>query len=312
VCLVNGCATVGRMGRSAIAVGLAMVAASACHPASSKPVAPVTTDGLVQVGSLSMYVHCVGEGGPLVVLEAGLGNDASVWDRVEPRIGRFTHVCAYDRAGLGRSSLAPRPHSNRQMAQELYSLLHEVGFAPPYVLVGHSMGGTNVRLFAGEHPNEVVGMVLVDAASGEDWLQSFALHSESSRAEFKQGLLKLPEGLDFDTFKAGFADADASGGSLGDTPLLVLTRGREPNPPPPGVSAEVAAKVGRVHRERQPDLLRLSSNSLQIVAANGGHLIQVDVPDLVVAAVAEVVDASRNHRRLHGTTLSAIASRPAP
>ena len=66
--------------------------------------------------------------------------------------------------------------------------------------------------------------------------------------------------------------------------------------------------VGHLHRERQPDLLRLSSNSVQIVATNSGHLIQLDAPDLVVAALAEVVDATRNHRRLDGTTLSAIAS----
>jgi len=294
-------------------LGLVSVAlASACHTASFKPVGPVTTDGMVEVGTLSMYVHCIGEGRPLVVLDAGLGSDSSSWERVEPHFGRFTHVCAYDRAGLGHSGRAPRPHSNRQMVQELYSLLHELGFAGPYVLVGHSMGGTNVRLFAGEHPTEVVGMVLVDAPSSADWLQSFALHSESSQAEFKQGLRKLPEGLDFDTFRAGFTDVDAYGSSLGDAPLLVLTRGREPNPPPPGVSADVAAMVGRVHRERQPDLLRLSSNSMQIVAARSGHFIQLDAPDLVVAAVAEVVDAVRNHRRLDGTTLSAIASRPPP
>ncbi|MGA7121732.1 MAG: hypothetical protein WBY94_16615 [Polyangiaceae bacterium] len=154
-------------------------------------------------------------------------------------------------------------------------------------------------------------MVPVEAPSSDDWLQSFALHSESSQGEFKQGLLKLPEGLDFDTFSAGFGDFDASGGSLGDAPVLVLTRGREPIPPPPGVSAEVAGRVGRIHRERQSDLLRLSSNSVQIVAENSGHFIQLDAPDLVVAVVAEVVDAVRNHRRLNETTLSAICEQTA-
>ncbi|MCL2447643.1 MAG: alpha/beta hydrolase [Polyangiaceae bacterium] len=183
----------------------------------------MSTDGMVDVGALSMYVHCVGQGAPLVVLEAGLGNDGSIWDRVEPGIGRFAHVCAYDRAGLGHSSRAPRPHSNRQMSTELYALLREVGFGGPYVLVGHSMGGTNVRLFAADHPSEVAGMVLVDAPSSDGWSRSFALHSEASQAEFKEGLARLPEGLDFDTFKAGFADMEATPGQARGAGVEMIT-----------------------------------------------------------------------------------------
>jgi pimeloyl-ACP methyl ester carboxylesterase len=103
-----------------------------CRGGAAPPaVGPVTTEGTAAVGGLSLYVHCAGQGAPLVVLEAGLGSDGRVWDQVEPAIGRFTHVCDYDRAGLGRSGPAPRPHTNQQMARELRTLLEQVGLAGP-------------------------------------------------------------------------------------------------------------------------------------------------------------------------------------
>jgi pimeloyl-ACP methyl ester carboxylesterase len=196
------------------------------------------------------------------------------------------------------------------MARELHALLVALGLSGPYVVVGHSMGGTNARLFAAEHPSEVAGMVLVDAPTGDDWTRSFALHSAASQAEFKAGVRELHEGLDFETFIAGFADMEASSRSLGDVPLVILTRGREGDPLP-GLSAQAAAEVARVHRESQTALLRLSPNAVQVVAVHSGHFIQRDAPDLVVAAVRAVVDAARRHARVDGTGLTEIAGRPA-
>ena len=300
--------------RGAAIVALALATLAGCHPATPPAVGPVTTEGLVQAGAASLHVHCVGQGGPLVVLESGLGDDATVWDHVQPAVARFVHVCAYDRAGLGRSGPASRPHPNRQMADELFALLGALGFAGPYVLVGHSMGGTVIRLFAAEHPDDVGGMVLVDTPTKDDWLRGFALHSAAAQGQFKAGVSALPEGVDFDTLAAGAADMEASSRSIGDAPLVVLTRGREPSPPPPGVSPETEAAVAVVHRETQPELLRLSSNSVQVVAAHSGHYLQLEVPELVVAAVREAVEAARDRRRVDGTGLSAIAgaTRPAP
>src|SRR6516164_1324840 len=89
----------------------------ACHPQIAK------TESNVAVGSLSLHVVCAGKGRPAVVFESGLGTDSTVWDQVQPDVSRFTLACAYDRAGLGSSSPAPRPHSNLQMAEELHRLL---------------------------------------------------------------------------------------------------------------------------------------------------------------------------------------------
>lgn len=125
-------------------------------------------DDWVEVLGLRLHLRCEGAGAPLVVFEAGLGLDGSAWSRVQPSIARLTRTCTYDRAGRGLSGPAPYPHGQRQMATELHALLEKSAQPSPYVLVGHSMGAAIVRWFLDAHPNEVVGMVLVDPAT-EDW-----------------------------------------------------------------------------------------------------------------------------------------------
>ena len=118
---------------------------------------------LVDVGGYRLHLHCVGEGSPTVVLDAGLGAFSLDWGAVQPQIAATTRVCAYDRAGLGWSEPGPRPRSPQQFADELHTLLTNAGVEGPYVLVAHSISGKTARLFASQHPNEVAGMVLIDA-----------------------------------------------------------------------------------------------------------------------------------------------------
>src|SRR4051812_37119691 len=120
---------------------------------------------LVDVGGYRLHIQCVGAGSPTVVLDAGLGGSSLDWSLVQAELGRTTRVCAYDRAGMGWSDPGPQPRTPRQIADELHTLLTNAGNAGPYVLVGHSLGGKNVRMFALQHPDQVAGMVLVDARS---------------------------------------------------------------------------------------------------------------------------------------------------
>src|SRR5215207_2765747 len=120
---------------------------------------------LVDVGGYRLHIQCVGTGSRTVVLDAGLGGSSLDWNLVQPALGRTTRVCAYDRAGMGWSDPGPQPRTPRQIADELHTLLTNAGIAGPYVLVGHSLGGKNVRLFALAYPEQVAGMVLVDARS---------------------------------------------------------------------------------------------------------------------------------------------------
>ena len=111
-----------------------------------------------------------GSGAPVVVIDAALGMHSLHWAGVQKEAARTTTVCTYDRAGYGWSDGASWPRTSRRIADELHLLLDRAGLPPPYVLVGHSLGGLNVRVFAHDHRDLVAGMVLVDA-SHEDMLQ---------------------------------------------------------------------------------------------------------------------------------------------
>ena len=118
---------------------------------------------LVDVGGYSLQIVCQGEGGPTVVVDAGNGDFSLGWGLVQPEVAQFTRVCTYDRAGYGWSDPGPEPRNAQQIATELHTLLAEAGVEAPYVLVGHSLGGYTVRMYAHLYPEDVAGMVLVDA-----------------------------------------------------------------------------------------------------------------------------------------------------
>ncbi len=120
------------------------------------------------IGS-KLKLHCIGNGSPTVILEAGLGDNIMGWNRVQPRVARLTRVCSYDRAGYGGSEPGVMPRTSRQIAAELHALLKNAGERPPFVLVGHSFGGYTVRLYNSVFPDQVAGIVLVDSTQEDQY-----------------------------------------------------------------------------------------------------------------------------------------------
>jgi len=279
---------------------LLLLVVSACNrpgPVVAEAAAPA-----VDVGKSSLHHECVGEGSPVVVFDAGLGDDGSVWSRVQPEVGRFTKACTYDRAGRGRST-GPRARSNRAMARQLHGML--VASVPgPYVLVAHSMGGVNVRLLESEHPREVAAMVLVDAVSDEQPERYWSLVPPDAMLEFRRGMPRMGE-LDFEALVSGIHDMRVSSRSLGDKPLVVLTRGTEP--PAPWASPALSARMLGTWHEMQAELVDLSTNGVFVVARTSGHYIQRDAPQLVVAAVRAAVQAARTRTRIDARELTRLA-----
>jgi len=123
---------------------------------------------LIDIGGRKLHLLCAGPArGPTVVIEAGSGNDSMLWEDMVRRVSAFSHVCTYDRAGLGWSDPAPGPRSFDDRAAELNVLLGAANVPRPFVLVGHSYGGYIVRRFAAMYPADVAGMMLVDASEEE-------------------------------------------------------------------------------------------------------------------------------------------------
>lgn len=114
--------------------------------------------------NLALNLDCRGQGGPTVILDSGLGVPAIGWNPVETEVAKFTRVCSYDRAGYGWSSPSELPRTSLRIVKELHALLDAAQEKGPYILVGHSFGGYNVRVYNGQYPGDVVGMVLVDAS----------------------------------------------------------------------------------------------------------------------------------------------------
>jgi len=110
-----------------------------------------------------LNLNCTGKGSPTVVLDSGLGGSSLDWLRIQPEIAKFTRVCSYDRAGYGWSDPSLEPRTSLQIAKELKALLTSAAERGPYVLVGHSFGGYNIRMFSKLYPSHAAGIVLVDA-----------------------------------------------------------------------------------------------------------------------------------------------------
>jgi len=118
---------------------------------------------LVNIGSHQLHIYRSGEGNPTVVFESGGASWSLDWNLVQTEVAKFTSVCSYDRAGFGWSDPGPKPRTSQQIVTELHALLTKADIKKPYILVGHSFGGHTVRLFVKNHPDEVVGIILIDA-----------------------------------------------------------------------------------------------------------------------------------------------------
>jgi pimeloyl-ACP methyl ester carboxylesterase len=321
-----------------VALGLALIVllgaptlarTQSATPSASSPVAAVGDySGLVDIGGgRRLYLECAGQGSPTVVLEAGFRTRADLWsdDLIQPEAPRmmvfpgvaaFSRVCAYDRPGTttviegellpSRSDPVAMPRTAAESVDDLHALLEAADVPGPYVLVGHSYGGMLMRLYASTYPDEVVGMVLVDAFS-EGLKAQMTAEQWTAYAEIFQ---PVPEAL------AGypdleFTDLDLSVAQVRDAtdasplppcpqspgvpfPLVVLSRGQPMAVPadlPGGLTGEGLERAWTVEQDW---LAALVPGARHVIAKESEHYIQLQQPELVIDAVRQVVEAVRD------------------
>lgn len=200
---------------SLLAVLLAFAATTAC----STRLAPT----VVQVSGHAVELVETGHGDATVVFESGWGNGWSPWDEVASEVAGHARVFAYSRPGYGRSDPTTEPRDGTHVVESLRTLLAARGYAPPYVLVGHSFGGTYVELFARAHPDEVAALVLVDPRPAG--MSAACVHAAIAGCIVPEGVLSSRPAVEIAEYEAfaniGAEPAMARG--LGAYPVRVLT-----------------------------------------------------------------------------------------
>lgn len=266
------------------------------NPVAQAALAPIGES--IDIGGRTLFLSCLGEQAPTVLLEAGLGADHTSWDKVQTAVSSFARVCSYDRAGLGYSAATTTPRTSADIVADLHQLLQNAGEEGPYILVGHSFGGLHVRLFAHDYPDEVLGVVLVDAVHEEWWKRAAALlppaaEDTTALQSFRQFITtdyadpaQTAEGIDI----PATAKQLQAAGTLGDKPLLVLVAGR-PMLDTTALPADLTTKLNMLLQETLPaELTALSTQSLRITVDESGHNIPQEQPNVIVAAIRTLID----------------------
>ena len=237
--------------------------------------------GKYDVGGHKLYLSSIGTNKPAVILESGIGEGgtASGWDVVRNEVKDFAQVCLYDRAGLGKSQEGPGPRTTIRIADELHALLVASEIEPPYIFVGHSMGGLHIQTYAMLYPDDIAAMVFVDPSPKKlmDTLSEETIENLISAGASQAVLDETGPGLNasipvFDTLPI-----------LPDVPVVVLTSSYTGEG---DVDMSQWEELKTYHQELADQV----TDGSHIIALDAGHYIQIDDPQLVVDAIKMVYE----------------------
>lgn len=279
---------------------------------------------MVDVGGYHLHINCSGNGGPTVVLDAGMGCNSLEWALVQSEIAKFAKVCSYDRAGYGWSDESSLERTSLNIAVELHTLLHNAEIPGPYILVGHSLGGANIRLYASKYPDEVIGIILVDSAH-EDQLNKFPMPQVNTNValffsytglnrilsylpENQEALKMFPTDIqemsltqsrhtkfmktlfgEMVNIKKSFAQL-RDAGNLHDKPLIVITAAKRIHYDGTEYTEEQIEELWKDSRIQQKDLVSKSTKGKQVIAEQSDHMITRHQPNIIVESVREIVN----------------------
>ncbi|MGM0840120.1 MAG: alpha/beta fold hydrolase [Bacillota bacterium] len=239
----------------------------------------MTKEMMVPINGCKLFARLVGEdyGKPTIVMESGYGDYSKAWDQVIGEISKMSKVLVYDRAGLGRSESSSSSRTSRTMVKELNELLHATNLEPPYILVGHSFGGVNTRLYTTEFQSEVCGLILVDSTP-VDYREKF-LPTMSEEFQERYNKQFVHEG-NYEEFMESLQQLNDSK-EKSNIPLIVLSAGKK---------AHYSKGSQELWNEMQRGILAISSDATFVLAENSAHYIQNDEPELVINAVKTLIE----------------------
>ena len=240
----------------------------------------------IDIGGIELYYELLGEQheGPTLVFDSGYGVTLDNWNPIKYEISNFSKMFIYDRAGIGKSDIDDRPRHSKQSVENLHILLKKAGVKPPYVLVGHSFGGLNIRLFASTYPEEVTGVVLLDSThEDQNKILPSLFSKEVQEAYYNQftlegSLNEVEESL----------EQVRNSNSFGSIPLVVVTGGLQPFHTEESMAAWIRF---------QKELANLSSNKQHIIVEDAGHAIHIDQPQVVIEVIRNLLATVKNNNK---------------
>lgn len=239
----------------------------------------------IDIGGIQLYYEVSGESltGPVIVFDSGYGWTTENWKPIQQEVSTISRMVTYDRAGLGKSSFDGRPRHSRQHVANLRSLLQKAEIKPPYLLIGHSFGGVNVRLYANTYPDEVAGVILLDSCHEDQNKLMAPLFSSRLKKEYfaqftaEGSLAEFEESLE-----------QVRNKSLGKIPLTVITGGDQPHH---------TVESWDFWLKFQRELAQLSTNSRHIILKNAGHGVHLDCPEAVIQQIKGMADTLKGEMK---------------
>jgi pimeloyl-ACP methyl ester carboxylesterase len=266
---------------SAAVIATTLIAATLAH--ANEPADMISVAGH-QVNMVKM-----GAGQYTVIFESGFGTDLTAWRNVAPAIAKSAQVVAYSRAGLGKSQPRPGERTLRANTDDLEKMIAAAQLRPPFILVGHSYGGFLIRDFAAKNPAQVAGMVFVDASDEriETELRKIDPVRTAQDAKLSEGYTPPKYKAELKYVQSILSSGKLPGaGKLPDVPVAVLTSSKKHEKPEFFLHSPEGMKTWRSLHER---FFRQFSTGIHTVTANAGHNIHMEQPQLVIAAIEQVI-----------------------
>jgi pimeloyl-ACP methyl ester carboxylesterase len=277
---------------------------AACNPNTASQ-SSQSDDRMVNIGTHQLHIYCTGQGGPTVVMDTGFGDASDKLRPLQACIAKEARVCVYDRAGYGLSEPGPMPRRGRQIASELKLLLEKAGIPGPYLLVGHSLGGLNMLVFANQYPKLVAGIVLIEPPPSQFILgkQFPELYQRAKQeapnmlamAEQARKASKLKEASFLETLASEHemmlsetAQQLAAVESFGNVPLIVMGAGQ-----PQSAFGDQAQAFQQFWIEQSQALASKSTRGAFVLVQESGHYIYLDTANSVLEAIRQVIKQAR-------------------